>query len=436
MKPLIFAAAVLALLSTGAHARPILSDSQKSYALVCLENREPAERMAAICEVAVADAGVGPVDLRNIKVVLADAYDALGRTEHALSLLDDVLAQAPAHTKALNSLGWVHWSQDNFEAAVAAFDRSVDSGATAQGLAGLASARRLAGTIDEDTYIQLIDAAIAMSPEYTWAMREKAWFLIDKGQFVAAEQPLWAAMEVDDADPWTLYALGLALFRQDKYYPALAQLNEAIATGDAPTVAYLFRARAHFSVENYRAAMVDAERITQDWPEDPDGPVWKARSLAALGLRPAGITVLRTYLQDAESGFASYWLASLLHDADEVDAAIDILRQNMESDAADYYDHELMALLRFENDQHAQARVHIAAALALDPDAQYPLYYEALIEVSDRNYEDAEALFLDALAKGLPRRHIQGFIGALTEAGALDRAGAFRRKADAVVSDN
>ena len=74
-------------------------------------------------------------------------------------------------------------------------------------------------------------------------------------------------------------------------------------------------------------------------------------------------------------------------------------------------------------------------ALTHDPEAHYPVYYAALIDLSAGELDSAEALFLQALAQGLPRRHIRTFIGAMTEVGAFDRAIAFRNKANRITAD-
>ncbi|WP_299695136.1 tetratricopeptide repeat protein [uncultured Tateyamaria sp.] len=303
MKQVLLCAALSVLLASAAAARPILSDSQKSYASVCLEDAEPADRLASICEVAIADAGAGAADIR---VVLAGAYDRMDKRVQARALLDDVLTEDPAHTGALNVLGWMHWEADDFDQASAIFQRSLDAGATAQGFAGLASSGRQGGILDERSFLQLIDTAIAMSPAYVWAMREKAWFYIDTDRPAEAEPVLRNALDQDADIPWTLYTLGVALFDQDKLGPALAALNQSVATGDAPTYAYLYRARKNDWLENYRRALGDAERVTQDWPDAGEGSLWKARALTALGLRPAAVTWLRQFLEDGHNGFANY----------------------------------------------------------------------------------------------------------------------------------
>ena len=435
MKRILFSAALAAtVLAHAALARPILSDSQKSYAAVCLENMETPERLAAICETALADGGIAAFDLYEMRVNLALAYDTLGEVPQALAQLNAVLNEDPAHTSALNALGWVHWGTGDYGSASDAFQRSLDTGASAQGLAGLASSGRSNNTLSEDEYLQLIDAAIAMSPSYTWAMRDKAWFYIDSGRPAEAEPVLQTALHEDEDDAWTHYAMGVALYDQDKYAAALERLNRAIETGQAPTYAYLYRARSNFWVQNYRRALVDAERVTQDWPEAAEGPVWKARALSALGLRPAGITVLRDFLEKGHNNFATYWLSELLYYGGDEAEAIAVLQTNIDAANADYYDHEMMAMMFLETEQFVDARTHIAAALKLDPDAYYPVYYKSLIEVSEGNFDTGEQLFLEALKGGLPRRHIRNFIGALTDEGALKRAVAFRHKTNLVTA--
>ncbi|WP_299695139.1 hypothetical protein [uncultured Tateyamaria sp.] len=125
-------------------------------------------------------------------------------------------------------------------------------------------------------------------------------------------------------------------------------------------------------------------------------------------------------------------MADLQYFGEDEAEAIVVLQRNTDAPDADYFDHAFMAMMLLEQDRNDAARVHIAAALAHDPDAQYPVYDTALIEVSEGSYGTAETLFLEALSGGLPRRHIRNFIGAMTESGALDRAIAFRHKANQV----
>ncbi|MBY5933800.1 tetratricopeptide repeat protein [Tateyamaria omphalii] len=191
-------------------ARPILSDSQKSYAAVCLEEDESPDRLIAICETALARASVLNADTRDMQVSLARAYDNDGQPQTAITIVADVLEHDPNHGAALNVLGWAHWGLSDYDAAIDAFERALNTGASAQSFAGLASSGRYMGTIEEDEYVTLIDTALAISPDYLWAHREKAWFYIESGRPNEGEQILKAALQYDDKDPWTLYALGVA----------------------------------------------------------------------------------------------------------------------------------------------------------------------------------------------------------------------------------
>lgn len=227
----------------------------------------------------------------------------------------------------------------------------------------------------------------------------------------------------------------MAFYDQNATAAAAARLNKAIETQQAPTNAYLYRAKANFDLENYRRALIDAEHVVQDWPDSPEGYVWKARSLSALGMRPAGQTVLRDYLEEFYDSYAVYWLADLLYYGGEEAEAIRVLQSNFDQGDADYYDHEFMAMMMLEERDFDAARTHIDAALKLDPGAQFPRFYTSLIHVAEGRFDEAEALFLDALRSGLPRHRIGHFIGALTEEGELQRAVEFRTKTNLVSAE-
>ncbi len=416
-------------------ARPILKDSQKSYALVCLEDTETPQRLVGICETALAELMQLNRDYRNMQVVLAGAYADLGQSDVAINILEKVLSDDKTHNGALNTLGWVYWDTSDYDASIDAFQSALDVGALAESFAGLASSSRYKGEIEEEDYLTLIDTAIAMSPEYVWAYRDKAWYFIETGRPKKAEKILKVALQYDKEDPWTLYALGVAFYDQNASAAAAARLNKAIETQQAPTNAYLYRAKANFDLENYRRALLDAEHVVQDWPASPEGYVWKARSLSALGMRPAGQTVLRDYLEESYDSYAVYWLAELLYYGGEEVEAIRVLQSNFDQGDADYYDHEFMAMMMLEVQDFDAARTHIDAALKLDPGAQFPRFYTSLIHVAEGRFDEAEALFLDALRGGLPRHRIGYFIGALTEEGELQRAVEFRTKTNLVSAE-
>ena len=432
MKHLLLCTTATLLMSLSVDARPILSDSQKSYAAVCLDESEPPDRLIAICETALAGISDANLDTRNLQVALARAYDNAGQHGNAKQVAQDVLAQDPAHGGALNVLGWAEWALSDYAAATDAFQKALDSGASAQSFAGLASSGRYRGDMEEQEYLTLIDTALAISPDYVWAYREKAWFYIDTQRPEEAERILEHALQYDEEDPWTLYALGVAFYDQGRSGAANARLNRAIATGYAPTSAYLYRARANFDLENFRRVLIDAERVVQDWPDSSDGYVWKARALSALGLRPAGQTVLRDFLDASHDDFAAYWLSDLLYYGGEEAEAMRVLTTVFEQGNPDYYSHEFMAMMLIEAEDFAAAQTHIDGALSYDPTSAYPVFYTALIHLGEGRFDEAEDVFLDALRGGLPRHRISYFIGALTEQGELERAVAFRTRANTV----
>lgn len=425
--------AILLVLTATAEAKPILRDSQSSHAAVCIDRSEPAQRLVAICETALADPGASVRDHRRMKVSLASAYDTLGKFDQARTLVDEVLAEDPAHTGALNVLGWIHWGTSDYTAARAAFRSSIDAGATAQAFAGLASSGRLDGTMDEAEYLTLIDTAIALRPEYIWARRDKGWFYVDSDRAAEAEPIFAAALEYEPEEGYTLYGYGSALLDQGKVDAALEQLNRAIDTGDVPINAYAARARANFQAANYRRTIVDADTVIERSPTSGSGHVWKARAQDALGQTPAAVTGLRAFLATGHNAYAAYWLADILYHHDRSEEAVTVLQALFDEGEADYFDHEFMALLRIETDALDVAQAHIDSALSLRPEAAYPRYYTALIQARAGAFDDAENSMLAALSRGLPGSQIRFFIGELTEKGEFVRGIQFRIKANALL---
>lgn len=434
MKPIVIFIAVIAFCSP-ALARPLLSDSQTSHAAVCLDQSEPYERLAAICEAALGDAGVSHRDIIEMKVILAGAYEELGKPEQALALVEEVLSENPEHTGALNVKGWSFWSAADYDRAHATFRASIASGATAQGFAGAAAAGYYGDLIDREEFLTLIDTALALSPQYLWAMREKGWFFIYNDRPQEAEATFEQAMGLDSENPFTLYGLGAALYDQDRFAAALARLNRAVDTGQAPVDAVLLRAKANFEVGNFKRTIIDADDVIEVAPHKADAHIWKARAHDALGLTPRAIRDLRKVVAEGHHGRTSYWLAHILLYDDQAEAAVAALRAVFEAEGTDYFDHELMALILVETGNFEEAELHIEAALSLDPEAAFPRYYRSLIKAHSGAFDAAEQLMVDALQNGLPTDEIRHFLGALTEQGEFVRAIAFRIKANEIVAE-
>ena len=136
----------------------------------------------------------------------------------------------------MNGLAWVHWSRDDYAQAIEVFQASVAVGPSAQGIAGLASSRRHLGTIEVAEFSELLDVALALSPNYLWAMREKGWGLNDFGHHEAAEAAFRAGMEINPKNQWTVYGLAYTLNELDRYQDALDVLLSVEQNADTPTV--------------------------------------------------------------------------------------------------------------------------------------------------------------------------------------------------------
>ncbi len=407
----------MALMPAGAISRPLLPDSQQTYAGTCLEAELASAQLVPICEAALADPGASRTQRRDMMLELADALYGIDALDRADNVLDEVLLNDPQTARAWMIKGWVAWDRDAYDTAQAHFQKSVDLAPTARALSGLASASRHAGTLPHHEVITLLDAAIAISPNYIWAIREKGWALIDEGAFSEAEAAFRSALDISPSNTPAMYGLGYALNELERYEDALTVLSKAAEDPDAQTGVFSQRSLARFSLGRYKLAIKDADRVIRDWPENSAGFVRKARALSALGQRQTGIEELTAFLEQRQSDFARYWLSSLLHDDGDFTEALAVLDPIFTDGEPDKYDKELRALLLTELDRFDEARVAIELAREAAPNSPYPPYYLALVLAGQGEFDAAEESFETALEQGLPKGQIRFFLQALAERG-------------------
>ena len=408
--------------ASGTAAKPILSDSQKSYTAACLGREEPLRRLPGICSAALEEQGGSQAQRNDVKTVLADVLSELDETEKARRLYEEVVSDEPRHTDALNGLAWIAWDEDDYAKASQLFQQSLDVKPTAQGLAGQGSSLRRGNSIEQEAFVAMMDAALAISPNYTWALREKAWGLVSFRDYEAAEESARAALDQDKDSLPTIYLLGFVLNEMGQWKEAYGFLNTGVEMEGTTTFIYWQRALASLNLGYYKIALKDAERVIADWPDDSRGYVGRARALSALGRRADAIEELERFLERGYDAFAGYWLAEFHYMDENFEAASRTLEKTFLLDEPDYFDHEFMALIRIELDQFDAARPHIAAAQELRPESSYPYYYEALFHVSQGAYDRADEIMLRSVALGLPENSQSNYIAELTRKGEFVRA--------------
>lgn len=405
-----------------AAAKPLLSDSQKSMTAACIAAEEAPERLLRICAAALEETGGTDAQRLDVQVSLATAYYDLGEALQSEALLKDILSAAPDNTRALNLLGWIAWDADEYAKAAEVFEASLKANPTAQALAGRASSLRRGAGLPQAEFETMMDAAVALSPDYLWAVREKAWGLLAFGDLEWAEATAKQAWAADKGDVHALYLLGYVYNEQGRWKEAYGYLTTASQRENAPTQVFSQRSLASLNLGYLKLALKDAERVVADWPDDSTGYVRKARALDALGRRAEGILTLQTILARGHDDYASYWLAELHYNDGDLAIAAGVLEDNFTHGTADYYDHEFMALLHTELEDYAAAELHIDQALELRPMAEFPHLYRALGLVAAGEYDAADAAVLRAVGFGLPEQSKQWYLRELTARGQFVRA--------------
>jgi len=342
--------------------------------------------------------------------------------DEAEVIFREVLGAEPNSVPALNGVGWVFWEREDFQRAAETFEKSIDLGPTSQGLAGLASSRRHLQQITLDEFSELLDISVALSPNYTWALREKGWGLSEFGARDDAVKAFRLALEIDPMNQWTVYGLASTYNEMGRYKDALEAMQEVEFDESTPTGLYSELSLTRFFLGDYREALKYADKTIEGWPDFGVGYVRKARALSALGRRPEAIALLRSREGIQHSNFVSYWLADLLADDGKLAEATDAIAVVFSGGEAASYDFELHAYLLLEQEKFAAARKAVDAGLALSPNRPYLLFYKALLAVADEDFDESERLMAQALENDGPDHLAKEYIKDLISKGEFTRA--------------
>ena len=421
MKPL-YVLVSLACMASAAEARPLLSDSQQSHVSACLKRSEVPERLVEVCAYGLSTVDSNVSDRIDLQLVLADSYYQLDNNAQASAIYEDILKADPDTIDALTGLGWIAHDALDMEAAQTYFERALAVRPSAEGLAGRASAMRHQGTISREDFETMLDAALALSPDYTWAAREKGWGLYRAFHDAdAALDAAHAALAIDTDDVGSLYLLGFLLNELGRYGEAFAHLNRAAQLSESTSI-YDQRSLASFGNANFKFALSDADRVIADWPDDPTGYVRRARALEALGQRRKAITELEEFLGRGHDDFAAYWLADLFFNDEKVQQSIAVLERIVHEGEPDFWTFQFLALVHLEEENVEEAREFAHAARNINAAEPYPYLYEAVILVAERDFEAAEAVMQTALDRGLPEQGVRWFLEELMGKGEYVRA--------------
>ena len=198
MQKAVLAISLCALILPGqAPAKPLLLDSQQTYMSACLAYKESHKRMRAICEQALDQPGASMRQRLDIMDSLAWANYYLGQPDMARQVFQRMLDLDSESEDGLTGMAWIAYDADDYGKAGDLFERAMNRSPSAQVLAGLGVSRFYGRQFDLDKALRYIDAALAIDPKYSWALRRKGWFLQGRHRLSESEKTFRQAVEVD-----------------------------------------------------------------------------------------------------------------------------------------------------------------------------------------------------------------------------------------------
>lgn len=422
MRDYVVAVGLMAI-ATGTSAKPLLTSSEMTYARACLEFVESNERMVPICEAALADPGAGKRQKFAFLDNLATALIRLGKFDEAEQRYLEILKEDPKSPLGLNGLAWIYWQRKDYEKALEMTRASIKQGASAENMALTGSSLHKSGKGSLQEALQYLDAALAIDPKYSWALREKGRRLRTASEHEKALESFRAALDVDPKDENAHYGMSVAYSDLKKWEEAFKSINAAIEI-DPSDYDYLDqKAFILHGLKRYRQAERQADVLIQKWPDRADGYVNKARALEALGRRKAGLEVYANVKgKAASSEFLNYWHADMLAVAEQYDQAKAVLQKVIDRGTSDQDIFGLLAAISIETGDWADARKAVAKGLELRADDAWLTYYDAILLVKELKPDAAVLRFKEAIKAGLPEDRIGYFAGVMIDEGYLPRA--------------
>ncbi|WP_299891219.1 tetratricopeptide repeat protein [uncultured Ruegeria sp.] len=421
----VFAIVVVVTISFGGHghAKPLLTNSESTYASACIDQQDTPERLIEICQLGLGE--VGASDGQRIEMLdkMAWAHFDLDNFDQAEEAFGEILSLDPNAEPGLQGQGWVAYYRDDHVLAAVSFRKAASRKPNAYNMAGLAASQRRNGQIGFDEFEQNMRVALALDPEYTWALRELAWGLNDQGRNDGALELFKSAIEVDPSDAYAEYGMAFVLSELGEWDAAFEHVTRALDLKPDFIAAKSRRSLILLVLERPKQALKDSEVVIEAWPEDAEGYVRKARALSALGQRSDAHAVLaNAEEQIGTSSYLLYWRAKLLVDDSEFDAALVQIRRSVELEDADHFDHRLHAEIAHWLGKPKEAREAINRTLFLDADGSYARFIHALVLLSEGNFAASESTFDDAVSLGLSEDYLSDYLSELVAEGRIMQA--------------
>jgi len=422
-------ALALLLAATPVVATPLLTSSEDTHARVCLARATAPARIVAACDAALTGARLTQTQRAELLVARGDGQFWQDDPTTAATSYRTAIEWNPRSVEAWNGLGWALWETDGNLAALEAFQSSLAIDVSVQGLGGAAATGRRGGAIDNDEARRMLEAALAIDPDYTWAMREIGWSHLDDLNHAAAIPSFEAALAIDQDDANALYGLGRAKLDIGEANAALGLFDRALGSEPDNYGAQVFRITALRRLDRNAQAVREAERLIAAHPDKASGYVEKGRALMALERRAEAIeTFVTAETVVGPNNAILYWHADALASDARFSEALAVIDRGLALDGADYSDQLLKSYIALELGDYALARRAAEAALATGIEDPWAHYYIAITLVHEGQVTAGIGRFEQAVALGLPGDRVGTFATELIRSGSYIEAAQLRLK--------
>ena len=420
---------LLTIVPLAGFAKPLVTSSEDNLARVCLARVEAPDRLVRACDAALMDARLTQSQRAELIVARADGYLWQSHYDKAVEDYRTATNINALSVDAWNGLGWALWELNDDQGALEAFEQSLVIEASVQGLGGKAALARRLGIIDNIEARALLGAALAIDPDYIWAVRELAWSHFEDGQFAEALAQFEEALDIEPRDVNARYGMGRSLVSQGNPEEALAWFNDILLDAPDDFGAMVYRIIALRDLDRNAQALRFSDRLIEAYPERATGYIQKAKSLMGLERRQDAID---TYVAAEElvgpDNALLYWHADTLTEDGQFEAALAVIERAVGLDGADHSDHLLKSYIALALKDYSLARSAAEASLAMGSQDPWAHYYIAITLIHEGDTENGMRRFDLAIQSGLPADRIGAFASELVDAGRYFEAAQLRLK--------
>ncbi|MCL5734565.1 MAG: tetratricopeptide repeat protein [Actinobacteria bacterium] len=194
---------------------------------------------------------------------LGEIYSAMGRSDEALAEVSRAISLAPNEPGVLVAMGAVKADADDWQAAVSNFKKAVTLAPNYPDyVLYLATAYRQ--TEQYDSAIEYCRNALQLDEGYEYqAYRGIGRALWDKGDYEGAETNLWQAIDLDDTDAFSHWALGGVYYDQADYEGALPELERAVALRPENAGFLEWEGACYMALERWKEARAALEKAVE-----------------------------------------------------------------------------------------------------------------------------------------------------------------------------